>query len=92
MKKCILMITGLFLISLCFLLIAGCNQQQTSSAPPNVPIAQQMNFVGDSSTMIYHRPDCTLVPHEADVVPIDSPLSATRAGFKPCKKCKPPTE
>ncbi len=92
MKKYTLVFTILFLLSICLFLVAGCNAQQSSSTPPNVPIAQQMNFVGDSSTRVYHMPGCQLCPHEANVVPIDSPLSATRSGFKPCKKCKPPTE
>jgi methylphosphotriester-DNA--protein-cysteine methyltransferase len=58
---------------------------------PNVPTAQQMNFVGDKGNMVYHFPTCKKCPKDAKiVVPLDSPLSATRAGFKPCKTCHPP--
>ncbi|MGV8119379.1 MAG: Ada metal-binding domain-containing protein [Candidatus Xenobiia bacterium LiM19] len=89
MKRLTLCITFLFIASAVMLLVAGCNE--SSSTPSNVPVAQSMNFIGDNSTKTYHMPTCKKCPHEADVVPLDSPLSATRSGFKPCKKCHPPT-
>lgn len=89
MKKLTLCIAVLFIASAVMLLVAGCSE--TGSSHPNVPVAQSMNFVGDSSTKTYHMPTCKKCPHNADTVPLDSPLSATRSGFKPCKKCHPPT-
>lgn len=89
MKKISAILLGIFLVLLT-LQILGCEQQ--TQTRPNVPIAQNINFVGSSSTYIYHLPTCKDRPHDADAVFFDSPLAAKIAGFKPCPKCKPPTD
>ncbi len=59
-------------------------------SPVNVPAAQQRNFIGDTKTKKYHLPNCKRCPSEMRAVVLDSPMSAKRAGFKPCKRCHPP--
>ncbi|MDQ7822471.1 MAG: Ada metal-binding domain-containing protein [Candidatus Eremiobacteraeota bacterium] len=90
MRKVLLVIAVMIVFGFFLVWLSGC--EETAQSKPNAPIAQQINFVGDSSTRIYHMPKCKKCPHESQIVPLDSPLSATQAGFKPCKYCKPPHE
>lgn len=57
--------------------------------PPRCPVAIQANFWGDPQTKIYHHPTCKYVKKIKHGVAIDSPTTAARYGFRPCKKCKP---
>ena len=65
-------------------------QKQNKKLPPQMPIAQQVNFLGDTKSKKYHYPSCKRAPKGQQGVAIDSPMSAQRSGFKPCKVCKPP--
>lgn len=59
--------------------------------PLNTPAARQRNFLGDIKSKKYHLPNCKKAPAEINTVVFDSPMSAYRSGFKPCKRCHPPT-
>lgn len=86
MRKIALALLLLMVITgLC--MVAGCNEQ---AQHPNVPMAQNINFVGNTETMVYHFPTCPQKPAGYKSVYFDSPLAATRAGFHPCNYCNPP--
>lgn len=70
--------------------ISECSAQKQKKLPPQVPIAQQVNFLGDAKSKKYHYPSCKKAPKDGTGIAIDSPMSAERSGFKPCKTCKPP--
>jgi hypothetical protein len=93
MKRAALIFAAVFMVSLFAFLLMNCGEQQAKTEKQvNVPTALQMNFVGDKKLMRYHMPTCRYRPTDPErIVPLDSPLSAERAGFKPCKKCNPPT-
>lgn len=47
-------------------------------------------FYGVITTRIFCRPSCTAkTPHRRNVVFFDTADDAIRAGFRPCKKCRP---
>ncbi len=85
-------------ICVCIGLLAACllfafafceAKTENSKKPENVPVAQQRNFIGDSKTKKYHKPQCKRCPSEIRSVVFDSPMSAQLSGYTPCKKCKP---
>lgn len=89
MKKSALIIAAILLVGFSVLWI---QHSVAADNHPKVPTALQKNFVGDTVKMIYHYPTCKKVPKVENSVAFDSPLSAIRAGFKPCKVCKPPSK
>jgi hypothetical protein len=93
MKRSALIFAIVFVVSMLAFLVMMCGEQQAKTEKhPNVPTALQINFVGDKNKMVYHMPTCKYCPKDpAAIVPLDSPISAERGGFKPCKSCKPPT-
>ncbi len=58
-------------------------------AAPATPVAG--GFVGNKSSKIFHKADCKAVAKMADKnkVACASKDEAVKAGFKPCKECKP---
>lgn len=46
-------------------------------------------FCAVKTTGIYCRPSCAARPHRRNVVFYDTRAEAERAGFRPCKRCKP---
>jgi hypothetical protein len=88
-KKFFLIVAAVALMGIFSAFSTGANNK--TPTPPNVPTATQMNFVGDKTKMIYHYPTCKYVPKDpANIVPLDSPMSARLSKFKPCRKCHPP--
>lgn len=68
---------------------AECKNTKTSQKPTKTPVAQQVNFIGDSNSKKYHTTTCKRAPKQMNTVFFDSPMSAKISGYKPCKKCKP---
>jgi len=66
--------------------LVGCKDNEH----PDVPLPQNINFIGDVDSRIYHFPTCPQKPLPEDSVYFDAPLAATRAGFHPCPYCDPP--
>jgi len=48
-------------------------------------------YIGNKNSKIFHNPDCSSVKmmNEENKVIFDSREEALKAGFKPCKRCKP---
>ena len=57
--------------------------------PAPAPIAS--GFVGNKNSKIYHKPDCKegAKMKAGNKVAFASKADAEKAGFKPCKACKP---
>ena len=87
MKKLFAVILCLIAIFMFFSISEAQAKKQIKQV--QVPIAQQVNFLGDKNSMKYHYPSCRKAPKGENSVPIDSPMTAKRSGFKPCKTCKP---
>ncbi len=90
MKKLSIVIICTLVLSLTFFAAAAC-QAKSNKLPPRTPIAQQINFVGDANSKKYHIPSCKKAPKGPKAIALDSPMSAKQSGFKPCKRCKPPS-
>ncbi len=92
MKK--LLITLLCSAVMCLsvqMAVSAKDASKPTAAPiVKLPIAQQANFWGDPKSKIYHIPSCKYVKKIKHGSAIDSPMTAKLAGYKPCKKCKPP--
>jgi hypothetical protein len=60
-----------------------------ASAPKVAPKAAA--FVGNKATKTFHRADCALAAKmkEANRVTFATAAEAAKAGYKPCKVCKP---
>ena len=91
MFKKVIIFTCIFVIGLVFAGTDLCYAKgKFTKNPLNTPTARQRNFLGDRRSGKYHLPSCKRAPSEINTVVFDSPMSAHRSGFKPCKRCNPP--
>jgi hypothetical protein len=68
--------------------IFGCKEQEALGNHP-VPMAQAINFVGDTRYKTYHRMTCRSKPQGNNAVFFDSPVGAHHHGYRPCRFCRP---
>jgi len=70
-----------FLLTVLFLLVV-------------VPVALCAEFWGSKHSNKYHFPTCRSAKHiyPQNLVKFSSPSEAQKAGYIPCKICKPPTK
>ena len=91
MFKKVIILTCIFVIGIAFVGADLCYASgKFTKNPLNTPAARQRNFLGDRKSGKYHLPNCKRAPSEINTVVFDSPMSAYRSGFKPCKRCNPP--
>lgn len=78
--------------------LAVAAQAPRAAKKPASPAAPALNvapkaaaFVGNKATKTFHRAGCALAAKmkEANRVPFATAAEAVKAGYKPCKVCKP---
>lgn len=50
---------------------------------------EEMAYVGNANSNVFHRSDCTGLPAEQNRVDLESREAAVAAGYTPCGRCKP---
>ncbi len=83
MKKLTIIMATLFLAAFMFVWLAG----PAAAAAPKAGYL----FIGNSSSRIYHTNDCTSAAKisAANTVYFKTKKEALKAGYTPCKTCKP---
>ena len=56
---------------------------------PTEPNTDESYYVGNISSHVFHRPDCSRLPIEKNQLIIDSYQDAIDAGYSPCSICNP---
>jgi len=46
-------------------------------------------YIGNKKTKVFHRPSCAYLPAKKNRVYFQTRKAAIRAGYRPCKRCKP---
>lgn len=58
-----------------------------SAMPENVENAEEITFIGNRNSKIFHGSNCASLPSEKNQVPFGSYQEAIDAGYKPCGSC-----
>lgn len=58
-----------------------------SAQPEDVRIAEEMTYIGNKNSKIFHASDCSNLPAEKNQVEFASYEEAVEAGYKPCGGC-----
>ena len=82
---------ALFIILFGFFLISGCATTQSSTSSTVPAAAVQYKYVGSVDSDKYHKPSCqwaAKIKPENEIW-FTSKEEAAKAGYQPCKTCKP---